>query len=229
LSPDFRSCQSTCPTSSLGKDWCRRSVSAIRQKKVQSTSRSRRRGSSHPAIATSRRSASASGLMPLAGDHPMCLKDCPILVNPLGSAFVVDLALAIAGGAPGMRTGSRCTDRHCSRQPRQQTSTGESAGYQNLQRLRAEKLNPDFVAFEEDLRAPSRRAGQAPGRLTPEFPPLTFWTASGRARQVFRHRTCSLGVMRAPPRPPGKAWYLIGQGLVTNAATHVRGGRRGRR
>ena len=76
----------------------------------------------------------------------------------------------------------------------------------------AEKLNPDFVAFEEDLRPPSRRAGQAPGRLTPEFPPLTFWTASGRARQVFRHRTCSLGVMRAPPRPPGKAWYLIGAG-----------------
>jgi Acetohydroxy acid isomeroreductase, catalytic domain len=27
------------------------------------------------------------------------------------------------------------------------------AGYPNLERLRAEKLNPDFVAFEEDLRA----------------------------------------------------------------------------
>ena len=148
--------------------------------------------------------------------------------QPLGSAFVVDLALAITGGAPGMRTGSRCTDRHCSRQPRQQTSTGESAGYQNLI-WGPRSSTPTSSPSRKTCAPQSRRAGQAPGRLTPEFPPLTFWTASGRARQVFRHRTCSLGVMRAPPRPPGKAWYLIGQGLVSNAATHVRGGRRGRR
>jgi hypothetical protein len=71
-------------------------------------------------------------ILPVRDVSKVCLtqcvsKDCPILVNLLGSAFVVDLALAIAGGAPGMRTGSRCTDRHCSRQPRQQTSTGEPA------------------------------------------------------------------------------------------------------
>jgi hypothetical protein len=36
------------------------------------------------------------------------------LVKPLGSAFVVDLALAIAGGAPACEPVASGTDGHCS-------------------------------------------------------------------------------------------------------------------